>query len=98
FAMYGIGLVVAPLMALLLKRTLLRGETPVFLLELPLYKVPSWRLVLQRALESGWMFSRRAGTLILASMVLVWALLYFPNGQSFDEAIAKLEESITEAR
>ena len=40
FGMYMIGFVVAPLVALLLKRTLLRGETPVFVMELPAYKRP----------------------------------------------------------
>ena len=67
--MYCIGLVVAPLVALLLKRTLLRGETPVFVMEMPLYKLPSLRTVLRRMYDSGWAFVRRAGTLILASMV-----------------------------
>src|SRR5262249_29055618 len=79
FAMYAIGLVVAPLVALVLKRTLLRGETPVFVMEMPLYKVPSVRLVARRAGDASWMFIRRAGTLILASMILVWTLLYFPS-------------------
>ncbi|MBI3408565.1 MAG: ferrous iron transport protein B [Planctomycetes bacterium] len=83
FGMYAIGFILAPLIALCLKRSLLRGETPVFVMEMPLYKVPSVRLVLHRALESGWMFVRRAGTIILATMILVWALLYFPaNGPS----------------
>src|SRR5262249_45000021 len=42
FCMYLIGLVTAPLVALVLKRTLLRGATPVFVLEMPSYKWPSW--------------------------------------------------------
>ncbi|MCI0641786.1 MAG: ferrous iron transport protein B [Gemmataceae bacterium] len=103
FGMYAIGLVVAPLVALLLKRSLLRGQTPVFVMEMPLYKVPSLRQVAQRSLESGWMFVRRAGTLILASMIVVWALLYFPvtnpvTGKSFDLEIAALEEDLTAPR
>lgn len=92
FAMYGIGLVVAPLVALLLKRTLLRGETPLFVMEMPMYKVPSPRIVLRRMTDSGWAFLRRAGTVILASMVLVWLLLYFPYhdraGRSYEELIS----------
>ena len=36
--------------------------------------------------DSGWAFVRRAGTLILATMVLVWALLYFPRGRRRGEA------------
>ncbi len=101
FAMYAIGLVVAPLMALALKSTLLRGETPAFVMEMPLYKWPSWRNVLQRMTGSVGMFLRRAGTLILASMIVVWALLYFPasdpahpEGASFDQQIDALDRKI----
>jgi ferrous iron transport protein B len=95
FSLYALGLLIAPLMALLLKRTLLRGETPVFVMEMPLYKMPSARLVLRRMVDSGWAFLRRAGTLILASMVVVWALLYFPRGngeeqQPYDVRIAEM--------
>jgi ferrous iron transport protein B len=97
FAMYAIGLVMAPLVALCLKRTLLRGETPVFVMEMPLYKWPSWRTVLQRMLGSGWLFVRRAGTLILATMILVWALLYFPHtdaeGKDYDARVAAYEDT-----
>jgi len=99
FAMYLIGLLVAPLIALLLKRTILRGETPVFVMEMPVYKRPSLRTVLRRVLDSGWAFVRRAGTFILASMVLIWALLYFPRedeqGQSYDLQIAKLRGDLS---
>jgi ferrous iron transport protein B len=100
FAMYAIGLVAAPLVALALKRTLLRGETPVFVMEMPLYKWPALGTVVQRMTGAGWMFVRRAGTLILATMVLVWALLYFPHtdaqGQPYDARLAVLEEAKTE--
>lgn len=109
FSLYALGLLLAPLMALLLKRTLLRGETPVFVMEMPLYKMPSARLVVRRMVDSGWAFLRRAGTLILASMVVVWALLYFPRGggeqPSYDVRLAEMraerdklkEQSKTEA-
>src|SRR4030095_8867167 len=60
FGMYMIGLVVAPLVAFLLRRTLLRGETPVFVMEMPLYKTPSLSLIVRRALDASWMFVRRA--------------------------------------
>jgi ferrous iron transport protein B len=103
FCMYAIGLVVAPLVALLLKRTLLRGETPVFVMEMPLYKRPSLRTVLTRVKDACWAFLRRAGTMILAAMVVVWALLYFPRTlpepvevggvqvTTYDEQVAVLE-------
>jgi ferrous iron transport protein B len=96
FGMYMIGFIVAPLVALLLKRTLLKGETPVFVMELPQYKRPSIRAIVRRMLEAGWAFLRRAGTLILFSMILVWALLYFPNvdatGQKYETKLAEITE------
>jgi ferrous iron transport protein B len=102
FLLYAIGLVVAPLVALALKRTLLRGETPVFVMEMPLYKLPSLRTVLGRMADSGWAFLRRAGTLILASMVLVWALLYYPNtapdGTRYDVEVARLQKDLDSLR
>jgi len=78
-AMYLLGIGVAAAVALLLRRTLLKGTTPPFVMELPPYKVPGARLVLWRAGERGWDFVRRAGTLILASSVLVWAAGYYPR-------------------
>ena len=97
FGLYMIGIILAPLIAFALKRTMLRGETPVFVMEMPLYKTPSLGAVLRRSFDSGWMFLKRAGTMILASMVLVWAALYFPSGD-FEKQIAALEDGIAKQR
>src|ERR1700678_2082837 len=59
---------------------MLRGATPLFIMEMPLYKRPSLLTVLLRMSDATGAFLKRAGTFILASMVLVWALLYFPRG------------------
>jgi ferrous iron transport protein B len=102
FGLYAIGLVLAPLMALIFKRTLLRGETPVFVMELPSYKIPSIRTVLRRMSDAAGAFVRRAGTLILASMVLVWALLYCPwwdaEGHRYEDRIAAVGANSDEAK
>lgn len=102
FVMYGLGLLIAPLVALLLKRTFLRGETPAFVMELPTYKIPQIRVIVRRMFDSGWAFVRRAGTFILASMILVWATLYFPNtnseGQSYETQIEEIENRIREKK
>ncbi len=77
--LYGLGILVAIVVASLLKRTLLKGETPPFIMELPDYRVPLPRVVLARVLEQCRTFVRNAGTLILAVTVLVWAAAYFPH-------------------
>jgi ferrous iron transport protein B len=85
-AMYLIGIVTAVIVALVLKRTLLRGPTPPFVMELPSYKWPSAATVLHRMVERGWSFVRRAGTLIVMVSVLVWAALYYPHNAEVVEA------------
>ncbi len=94
FGMYLIGLVTAPLVALCLKRTLLRGETPVFVMEMPAFKVPQVRAVLRRTIDACWAFVYRAGTLILASMILIWACLYFPTGMPDGRSYATVTEEL----
>jgi ferrous iron transport protein B len=102
FGMYMIGFTVAPLVALVLKRTLLRGETPVFVMEMPSFKVPQLRAIVRRMVGAGWAFAYRAGTLILASMILIWACLYFPagmpDGRDYDEVTAGLREEAKNAK
>ncbi len=78
-AMYSVGAIVAIGVAWLLKRTLLRGETPPFVLELPSYKVPSFGPWFHRMSERGWAFFARAGTVIFAVTIVVWALTYYPR-------------------
>jgi ferrous iron transport protein B len=102
FAMYALGIVLAPAVAFVLKRTLLRGETPAFVMEMPMYKLPSLRLVCRRMFDSGWAFLRRAGTLIFATMVVVWFLLYFPftdaNGVSYYDRVAPIKLELDEKK
>lgn len=82
FGMYLIGFVTAPLVALVLKRTLLKGETPVFVMEMPSFKLPQFTTIIRRMIEAAWAFIYRAGTMIFASMILIWALLYFPTSSA----------------
>jgi ferrous iron transport protein B len=78
-AMYLVGALAAVGVAWILKKTLLRGETPSFVMELPGYKVPAARVVAHRMLERGWAFLARAGTVIFAVTIVVWAAAYYPR-------------------
>ncbi len=98
FAMYGLGIIVAAAVAMLLKRTLLRGATPPFVMELPSYKWPSAALVLHRMVERGWAFIQRAGTVIFAVSVLVWAAGYYPHHSAEVEAPFALRKEALEIR
>ncbi|MFV2072519.1 MAG: ferrous iron transport protein B [Thermoanaerobaculales bacterium] len=65
--------------AWLVKRTLLRGPAPPFLMELPPYRRPSLRSLALRLWDRGRAFVLRAGTVIFAISMVVWALAYFPR-------------------
>ncbi len=84
--LYLLGIVTAVTAALVLKKTILRGQTPPFLMELPSYKWPSPATVFYRVVQRGWVFIRCAGTLILAVSVIVWAALYYPHNAEVVEA------------
>lgn len=79
FVMTFLGAFVAIPIAWLFKKTLFRGETPPFVMELPSYKWPSPGIVLHRVFDRAKAFVMRAGTLILATSILIWAASYFPS-------------------
>ncbi len=81
-AMYAFGIAVAVVVAFILKRTVLKAPPPPFLMELPEYRVPNLRTVLQNMFTRAWLFLKRAGTVILAISILLWALMYFPRDLS----------------
>lgn len=78
-AMYLVGVLVAIPIAWLLKGSSKRASGPGFMIELPGYKVPRLRTVLQRSVSAGREFVVRAGTIILLVNVFVWGLAYFPR-------------------
>ncbi|MCA9244306.1 MAG: ferrous iron transport protein B [Phycisphaerales bacterium] len=91
-AMYIVGLVVAAPIAWLLRRTAFRGPPPSFMLELPSYKWPRPRAIWARMWAAGRGFVVRAGTIILAVNLMVWALAYFPHSP---ETRARVEATAT---
>ena len=83
FVMYALGVVVALIVAAILKRTMFKGMSAPFVMELPTYKIPSIKGVLLHTWEKVKGFLRKAGTIILALSVVLWILQnVFPFGGS----------------
>ncbi|MFN2453643.1 MAG: ferrous iron transport protein B [Pyrinomonadaceae bacterium] len=78
-AMYLLGIVVAIVVAWILKHTILKAPTPPLVLELPPYRVPGFSNILQTMISRGGLFVKRAGTVILAISIILWALVTFPR-------------------
>ncbi len=81
-SLYLLGILGALTVAAVLKRTILRGPTPVLLLELPSYRIPSPRHVLRDLWERAGLFLRFAGSVILSISIVLWFLAYFPRADA----------------
>ncbi len=80
WSLYVLGIVLAIVMGLIFKKTLFRGEAPMFIMELPPYRMPSLHSLCLHTWEKGKHFLIKAGTYILAVSILVWFMLNLPWG------------------
>jgi ferrous iron transport protein B len=80
FSLYLLGIILAIAMAKLFRKTIFRGESEPFVMELPPYRWPTAKGTFVHMWERGSMFLRKAGTVILAGSVIVWILSYLPWG------------------
>ena len=78
-SMYLLGLVMALFLAWLFKKTFLRGTGRAFIIELPPYKLPSFRSIMLLMWEKAGAFLKRAGTIILAASIVLWFLATYPK-------------------
>ncbi|MFZ4597471.1 MAG: ferrous iron transport protein B [Terrimicrobiaceae bacterium] len=85
FLMHFVGAAVAMPLAWFMNRCILKIKTQPFILEMPDYRVPTLRNVFIRMWGRGREFVVRAGTVILAFSIIIWALLYFPRSESVAE-------------
>jgi ferrous iron transport protein B len=94
-AMYLLGIVVALLMAWLFKKTLLKGATPMLIMELPPYKQPVPKVVLRHMWDRSKLFLKRAGTVILGLNIVLWFLATYPRhdeiARAYDEKRAAIQ-------
>ena len=86
-ALYLFGIAAALAVAWVLKRTVLRGRRPLYVMELPPYRVPTWRSVLLTIRNRCVLFLKRAGTVIVAVSIVLWFLATYPSGHPETRAL-----------
>ncbi len=79
FLMYVLSIIIALVSAWILKRFVFKGETTHFVMELPPYRIPPINGLLLKMWERGWLYVRKAGTIILLISIVVWAGFTFPE-------------------
>ena len=76
---YLIGIVLAIICIKFLRLTVFRGETVPFVMELPPYRMPTLKSVCIHMWQRGWMYLRKAGTIILGISIILWAAMSYPK-------------------
>ncbi|TDF41778.1 ferrous iron transporter B [Alteromonadaceae bacterium M269] len=89
FGLYFFGIVMALIVSLILNKLtkvdLDKSDMP-FILELPSYRLPHWKPLFQKVLNSAHQFIKRAAPIIFMVSVIIWVLGYFPSGASLDDS------------
>ena len=97
FSVYVAGILIAVLIALLLKSTVFSKQDVPFVMELPPYRIPTVKNTIKHMWFKGSQYLRKMGTVILAASILIWALSYYPrnvkHSTNFDEQSALLRTS-----
>ncbi len=80
WSLYVLGIAMAIMVGIIFKKTIFRGESPMFIMELPPYRLPTIRNLIIHTWEKGKHFLIKAGTYIFAVSIIVWFLLNLPWG------------------
>lgn len=91
--LYMLGMIMSIIMAKLFSRFIVKGESTPFVMELPPYRMPTFKNVFRHTWEKGKQYLKKMGTIILGASVIVWALGYFPNHDTYSNPQQQLENS-----
>lgn len=100
FSIYLIGILLAVLIAILFKKTLFKSSDAPFVMELPPYRIPSFKSTTRHMWFKSSQYLRKMGGIILAASIIIWALEYFPRNtetdQKYDKIIASINQDFEE--
>jgi ferrous iron transport protein B len=90
FGVYLFGIFIALITAKLLRKTVLKDESEPFVMELPPYRKPSGRTMLQQTWYRAWMYIKKAGTVILLASIIIWFAGSYPKNAQVSEKYDQL--------
>lgn len=96
FGIYILGAFIGLIMAKILRLTAFKGDDEPFVMEMPKYRIPNWRLVWFSVYNKAKMYLKKAGSFILAASVLVWFATTFPKQTELEESYALKIEQVQE--
>lgn len=94
FGIYMLGVVIGLVSALVMKKTLLKSDSEPFVMELPPYRWPTLGSVFLQSNIKAMMYVRKAGTVILLAVLLIWFVSNYPRNPTIDAALERQIETI----
>ncbi len=94
FMIYIIGIVLAIIFSKLLGLTVFKGETRTFIMEMPPYRMPTLKGLIIHTWDRSYMYLRKAGTMILAVSIAIWAMMTFPALPVADTDMYEAERTV----
>ncbi len=94
FAIYITGAMIGLIAAKVLKMTAFKGADEPFVMEMPKYRLPSFKLIWHTVMTKTWMYLKKAGTFIAAATVLVWFLSNYPHNEELNSTYAVQVEQV----
>ncbi len=94
FLMYVIGMVVAIATAFLLKKSVLKGQQLPFVMELPPYRIPTYKVVLLHMWDRAVQYLKKVAGIILVASIIIWALGYFPVQTQAEQAYQQRKQEL----
>lgn len=88
FSIYLISILITAFSAFFVNKLFFKGENVPLIMELPRYRIPTFRNILIYVWNKGSHFLKKAGTIILIASILVWVLTYFPNNGEIETSYA----------
>lgn len=87
FLIYISGAILGLLAAKVLRIVVFRGNDEPFVMEMPKYRVPTFKLIYKEVTNKALMYLRKAGTFILAASILIWFMSNYPKYPDFEDLI-----------
>ncbi len=97
FSVYFIGMLMAIFTAIMLRKFFKRKDDVPFVMELPPYRIPTWRNSLSHMWGRSQQYLRKMGTTILVGSMFIWALEYFPHKTEFSKDYTSLAEQVEQS-
>lgn len=95
FGIYMLGIAIALITARLLKTAVFKGESEPFVMELPPYRMPSFKILMLQMWQKASLYLRKAGTIILTASILIWVASNYPKSDEIANEYSQIKNDVT---